>query len=173
MCVAVRYTINGDFKISTIGIAGQMLPVLERGHVRWYLWGQQGGEQLVGRERPGHIRQFPAGYHVERTAVRNLSTGEWWHFKPRPVKVAVSAFMVFRDRDGYAEDRWVELKPGEFLQGAKCQLYGAERVYIVVEDAMPANQPGVRPPWPRIVTARPRSPLAGSGREGRAGRAGG
>lgn len=158
MCVAVRYSLNGDFKVATIGIAGHQLPVLERGRLSWYLWGSQGDDRLIDREQPGHIREFPPGYHVARAAVRDLSIGNWWHFKPQPVKVAVSAFMVLRDRsDGTTDHLWIDLKPGEFLQGAKCALYATFRVYVVVEDAVPPGYSGVRPPWPRVVKSKPRA----------------
>jgi hypothetical protein len=92
--------------------------------------------------------KFPADNWVELATLRE---GTWWRYKPRPVKIAAIAFGVHVPAGDVALDRWIGLKPGQYIQGALATVFAEQRVYVVTVPP-PAEYAGVRPCWPRIVS---------------------
>lgn len=155
MCIAVEFFKNGERVLVRGDVDGGDLPVrLRNGEVRLYRWGSSGRPRVYD-EAPGYLLNWPAGGWV---ALDVLKRGEWWQLKPAPVRVAAARFLVFRTNGSVTWEDWIDLKPGEYLQGALAQRHGDYRVYVVTIDP-PAKSQGASP-WPRVVTARRRAARA-------------
>jgi hypothetical protein len=116
--------------------------------VGMYQWGSHSAE-YVSDEQPGRLFKWPEGGHVPLRVVKN---GDWWQLKPRPVRIAAAAFLVYHRKLGEEVSDWVKLKPGEYIQGALVHKYAAQRLYVVTVDP-PPEWSAVTCPWPRIVRA--------------------
>lgn len=143
---AVEYFL-ADRRMRIGYVLGARLPVRSAGGgIGMYPWGGDGTAR-VDDEAPGRFYRWPDGGHVALEAVRR---GDWWQLKPQPVRIAVAAFQVFHTRLGTEIDSWVTLDPGEYLQGALAQRFGARRLYIVTVSP-PSEWAAATTPWPRIV----------------------
>ena len=122
------------------------LPVLYRsGGVRLLPWGAHSDGLIGNPDAPGYFLRFQQGQWVDLEAIRS---GTWWKYRPRPVKICVEAFAVLIGHF----DRWIELKPGEFIQGALATVLGRQCVYVVTVPP-PAEYGDAKPSWPRVVSA--------------------
>jgi hypothetical protein len=150
MCGGVKYQIDGVERIAHAGVEGTLLPIVRAGRLVWIGWGQPRTAHYSSPATPGYFLKFPEGYWLELEAIR---AGKLWQFKPEAVKLSVRAFYVYTaDVDG---ERWIELRPGEYLQGAALTVFAERRVYVVAVQP-PAEYADARPAWPRIVQARQR-----------------
>lgn len=144
MCGAVRYSVDGEERVVWAGNVGTELPVLRRGGgVDLVPWGSCADGLLGSPDSPGYFLRLKQGYWVDLSTVQ---AGEWWQYRPKPVRISAIAFGFY---DGEF-DRWVELKPGEFIQGALLELYSRRVVYVVTV-LPPAKYANAKPAWPRIV----------------------
>src|SRR5262249_10345757 len=100
---------------------------------------------LIGSpDAPGYFLRFEPSQWV---ALEALRAGAWWKYRPQPVKICVQAFAVLVGQF----DRWIELKPREFIQGALATAMGRQCVYVVTVPP-PAKYGLATPCWPRIVS---------------------
>ncbi len=157
MCEAVAFYVNGRQQAAVAGIRGMALPVVTRGGgLAWVEWGAAANEEadlhIDPSDGPGRLLALPRGYWVSLADVRG-SDSRWWGRKVQPVKIAATAFLIWRSHDGIALHEWVPLKAGEYLQGALARIRSTRRVYLVTVPAPPKFD-GARPCWPRIVRAR-------------------
>src|SRR5581483_1026324 len=144
MCAAVRYTADGQTRIVWCGRTDGELPVLFRGgHVRLLPWGSHTDGLIGSPDAPGYFLRFEQGQWVE---LETLKSGSWWKYRPQPVKICVEAFAVLVGEF----DRWIELKPRQFIQGALATAMGRQRVYVVKVQP-PPKYSLASPCWPRIV----------------------
>lgn len=148
MCGAVKYLVDGAERIAHAGVEGTLLPIVRAGRLEWVAWGQPGNAHYSSPAAPGYFLKFPEGYWLELEAIR---AGQLWQFKPRAVKLSVQAFYVYTAQVG--GERWIELRPGEYLQGADLTVFAERRVYVVTVQP-PSEYAEARPAWPRIVHAR-------------------
>jgi hypothetical protein len=73
------------------------------------------------------------------------------HSKSRAVKIAASAFVVYVLSGDVTLERWIELKRGQYIQGALATVFAEQRVYVVTVPP-PAEFADAQPCWPRIVS---------------------
>ena len=145
MCVALKFVVDGKTRTAAAGVQGAIVPVLMRsGQVKWIEWGAPTAGHISNPDAPGYVMKLPAGNWVDLATLRE---GGWWRYKPRPVRIAAIAFGVYLELE-----RWIPLKPGEYLQGALATVFAEQRVYVVTVPP-PAEYAHVRPCWPRIVQA--------------------
>jgi hypothetical protein len=145
MCTALKFVLDGKTRTAAAGVQGTTVPVLMRsGQVKWVEWGAPTGCHISNPEAPGYLMKFPADCWVDLATLRE---GAWWRYKPRPVKIAAIAFGVYLELE-----RWVPLKPGQYIQGALATVFAEQRVYVVTVSP-PAEYAGAQPCWPRIVKA--------------------
>ena len=153
MCVAVQFVVEGKTRTALCGVLGTRLPVLMRsGQVKWIEWGAPAKQQIASSDSPGHIMKLPVGNWVDLTVLRS---GDWVRYRPRPVRIVAIAFGLYLEppaSPGFPLERWIPLRPGEYLQGAVAKVYAEQRVYVVTV-APPAEYPSAQPCWPRIVKA--------------------
>ncbi|MGZ8228742.1 MAG: hypothetical protein ACXW2A_03495 [Burkholderiales bacterium] len=153
MCIAVEFFSDSERVVARGDVDGSQLPVrLRNGEVRLYRWGSSGRPRVYDA-KPGYLLNWPPGGWVPLDV---LKRGEWWQFKPAPVRVAAARFLVSRRDGDVAWEDWVNLKPGEYLQGALAQRHGDYRVYVVTID--PPSGDATAVPWPRVVSARRAAP---------------
>jgi hypothetical protein len=91
---------------------------------------------------------LPRGYWVSLDEIRRDL--RWCGRKARPMKIAVSEFLVFIQQNGAPIEQWIELKRGQYIQGAVAQIHWTRRVYVVTVDP-PERYIGAKPFWPRVV----------------------
>ena len=153
MCVAVQFVVEGKTRTALSGVLGTSLPVLMRsGQVKWVEWGAPAKQQIASPDSPGHIMKLPVGNWVDLAVLRS---GDWVRYRPRPVRIVAIAFGVYLEppaSPGFPLERWIPLRPGEYLQGAVAKVYAEQRVYVVTVSP-PAEYPSAQPCWPRIVRA--------------------
>ena len=127
---------------------GTTVPVLMRsGQVKWVEWGAPTADHISSPDAPGYIMKFPAGNWVDLTTLRG---GAWWRYKPRPVKIVAIAFGVHVPAGDVTLERWIALKPGQYLQGALATIFAEQRAFIV---AVPPPAEYTRAQcWPRIAS---------------------
>jgi hypothetical protein len=133
----------------TAGDLHARLAVRKRGGaVIMYPWGAQG---RTFYDQPRAVcTEWPKEPWV---SLQTIKSGAWAEFEPKPVRIAVTQFLVYREIDDAGPlDHWVTLKPHEYLQGALLQCSGEHAVYVVTVE--PPVDLGVVTPWPRIVCAR-------------------
>lgn len=144
MCGALKFVVDGDTRTAAAGVEGTKVPVLMRsGQVKWIEWGAPAALHQTSPEAPGYYLKFPEGHWVDAATLR---AGAWWQYKPRPVKISAVAFGVYLELE-----QWIQLKPGQYLQGALATVFAERRVYIVTEPP-PARFARAKPCWPRIVS---------------------
>jgi hypothetical protein len=91
------------------------LPVRSRnGGIGMLPWGGPSGE-YVADEEPGRFFRWPEGGHVPREIVKR---GDLVAAQARARRIVVAAFHVGHTKLGTEIDAWVQLKPGQYLQGA-------------------------------------------------------
>jgi hypothetical protein len=149
LCVAVECCHNGTKIYVTAGDLHARLPVRSRGGaIIRHPWGAQG---RTFYDQPRALRtEWPKEPWVP---LQTIKSGAWAEFEPKPVRIAVMRFLVYREfDDAGATDHWVTLKPNEYLQGALLQCSAEHAVYIVTVD--PPADLRVVTPWPRMVSAR-------------------
>jgi len=115
------------------------------GKVALVPWGAHSDGLIGSPDTPGHFVRFQQGQWVDLETIRS---GSWWKYRPRAVKVCVEAFTVLVGDF----DRWIDLKPGEFIQGALATAMGRQCVYVVTVPP-PAEYELAKPCWPRIVSS--------------------
>jgi hypothetical protein len=150
MCIAVQFSVNDEQRTVEASDGDVSLPVMSRGRLSWIGWGNPVTNAICDPDSPGRFQQFPAGYWVTLDNLKSTSGSAWWKFKPQPTQIAVSAFQVLIERDGIALDHWINLRAGEFIQGAIATLFGVRRVYVVTTTP-PTGYESAAPYWPRIV----------------------
>src|SRR5258708_37950557 len=124
MCVALKFVVDGKTRTAAAGVQGATVPVLMRsGRVKWVEWGAPGGHHVSNPEAPGYLMKLPADCWVDLATLRE---GGWWRYKVRPVKIAVIAFGVYLE-----VEKWISLKPRQYLQGALATVFAEQRVYVV------------------------------------------
>jgi hypothetical protein len=159
MCVAVRYVVDGRMQVVACGVADSVLPILIRsGVMRWVEWGAPRAHHVSSPDAPGYVLKLPEGHWV---ALDTLRAGVWWQYKPKAVKIAASAFGVYVPSGDVILERWIELKAGQYIQGALATVFAQQRVYVVTVTP-PAEYAEVRPCWPRIVDGRVPTPKRGA-----------
>jgi hypothetical protein len=110
-------------------------------------WGRQGRSLL---DLSPSIRvQWPEEPWVRLDVIKS---GAWANLDPKPVRIAVSRFMIYRVLGAATIDQWITLKPREYLQGALLEDRAEHAVYIVTVD--PPEGYCVASPWPRVVSSR-------------------
>jgi hypothetical protein len=148
MCEAVEYWYNGVRVIATADAHGSRLPVrLRSGAMLMIPWGAQ-GRTFHGTHRETQV-VWPDGCHVALTTIKH---GAWADLAPRPVRLPITRFFVFRRLDAVTLDHWVTLRPGETLQGALIACGADRAAYVVTVD--PPAELQVLSPWPRIVSEK-------------------
>jgi hypothetical protein len=149
MCEAIRFVVDGQKRTVACGVGGALLPVLVRGGgVKWIEWGAPKAHHVSSPDAPGYVLKLPEGHWVDLAEVR---AGAWWQYKPRAVKIAAAAFGVHVPAGDVTLERWIGLKPGQYLQGALATVFAEQRVYVVTVPP-PADYAEARPCWPRIVS---------------------
>ena len=148
MCEAVEYVYNGQRMLATADALGSRLPIrLRSGAVLMIPWGAQ-GRIHHGDKRETRI-MWPQSPWVPLATIKGRA---WADLAPRPVRLLITRFFVFRRQDAVTLDHWVTLRRGETLQGALVTC-GVERAAYVVTVEPPADLQ-VLSPWPRVLTAR-------------------
>lgn len=137
MCGGARYT-DQSGKVWTIYFPRPKaaLPVLKKdGGIDWVTWGRRREE-----EAPFFV---PGGW----ARLDSIQAGKWARFAPRPVLLPLRSFM---EKDRQRRSHWIEVPPGEAIQGLLA-TYGSEaRVYVVTTDT-PAEYHWIHDRWPRLV----------------------
>lgn len=148
MCEAVEYSYNGQRVVATADAFKSRLPVLLRGGaVLMIPWGAQ-GKTFHGSRRETQVI-WPDEPCVPLATIK---AGAWADLAPRPVRLPVTRFFVFRRLDSVTLDHWVTLGPGETLQGALLSCASERAAYVVTVD--PPAHLTVLSPWPRILPGR-------------------
>ena len=60
--------------------------------VSWVEWGAPTAGHISNPDAPGYIMKFQAGNWIDLATLRESA---WWRYKPRPVKIAAIAFVVY------------------------------------------------------------------------------
>src|SRR5882762_3685613 len=144
MCVALKYIVDGKTLTAAAGVQGATVPILMRGGlVKWVEWGAPAAHHVSSPDAPGYVLKLPEGHWVDLATLR---AGAWWQYKPRPARIAAIAFGVYLE-----VEKWIPLKPGQYIQGALATVFAEQRVYVVTVPP-PAEYAGAQPLcWPRIV----------------------
>jgi hypothetical protein len=149
VCIAVECLQNGTKLYVTAGELHSRLPVRRRGGATiTYPWGAQG---RTFYDQPRALRtEWPKQPWVP---LQTIKSGAWAEFQPKPVRIAVTRFLVYREFDDAGPtDHWVTLEPDEYLQGALLQCSAEHALYVITVD--PPIELGVVTPWPRVVSGR-------------------
>lgn len=134
MSEAVQYSYYGDHIRTHFGNARAKLPVKMRsGQHQLYCWGR----------RLNECGNLPLGGWAR---LEDISGGKWEKYFPRPVKIAISAFM---ERDYENQPRWFPIANGQCLQGLLARYDKEQRIYIVT--VTPQREDASFSRWPRIV----------------------
>ena len=129
MCVALKFVVDGKTRTAAAGVEGTTVPVLTRsGQVKWVEWGAPAGRHISNPDAPGYLMKFPPDNWVDLATLRE---GTWWRYKPRPVKIAAIAFGVHVPAGDVTLERWIRLKPGQYIQGALATVFAHQCVYVV------------------------------------------
>lgn len=143
MCGGIKYTdkLGKEWKIYFPNPKAA-LPVLKRdGDVEWITWGKRKEETN---------RSFPNGGWARLDSVKN---GKWERFHPQPVLLAAQAFM---EKDKERKSHWIDLLPGQTIQGLLASHENEIRLYVVTTDT-PAEYDWIHDRWPRLVDNSPRT----------------
>jgi len=81
--------------------------------------------------------------------IESIRSGRWNRWQPRPVRLALNAFM---EKDIEGQSHWFPLTEGQWVQGLLAQQGTEQRVYVVT--ITPQMPDAVHERWPRIITAR-------------------
>ena len=145
MCVRVEYVLDGRPVVVDFDIGEACLPVkLRRGGVAFVKWGTRSPRYGIEENTPGHLLKWP---ETGWATLESIRADDWSKFDPRPVKVVVSRFEVAGRNQLY---HWIDLRPGEYLQGLLAQIRRDKRVYIVTIPT-PERCAHMSDRWPRIV----------------------
>jgi len=137
MCGGVKYTDKGgkEWKVY-FPSPKAALPVLKRdGEIAWVTWGKR-------KEEPDHVFA-PGGW----ARMDSIKEGKWQRFHPRPVLLPVQSFM---EKDHERQSHWVDVPPGQVMQGLLATRDDQTRVYVVTTDT-PAEYHWIHDRWPRLV----------------------
>jgi len=137
MCGGVKYTDKGgkEWKVY-FPSPKAALPVLKRdGEITWVTWGRR-------KEEPDHVFA-PGGW----ARMDSIKEGKWQRFHPRPVLLPVQSFM---EKDHERQSHWVDVPPGQVMQGLLATRDDQTRVYVVTTDT-PAEYHWIHDRWPRLV----------------------
>lgn len=152
VCDAIEYEYCGQKMVVTVDVRGSHLPVrLKSGAAIMIPWGAQGRFFIM---KPAEQIRWPDGGHVELDAVKG---GAFADCQPRPARILAKRFLVsFKVGPAAAIiDRWIELAPGQFIQGCYFR-HDRERAVYVVSTQAPPDFDHLVSPWPRIMTAQRR-----------------
>jgi len=137
MCGGVKYTDKGgkEWKVY-FPSPKAALPVLKRdGEIAWVTWGKR-------KEEPDHVFA-PGGW----ARMDSIKEGKWQRFHPRPVLLPVQSFM---EKDHERQSHWIDVPPGQVMQGLLATRDDQTRVYVVTTDT-PAEYHWIHDRWPRLV----------------------
>jgi len=104
------------------------------GTIEWVKWGRRKEEEAP----------FVQGGWARLDSILD---GRWERYNPRPVKLAVHAFM---EKDETKASHWIDVPPGLAVEALVIER-GEKRVYVVTEDT-PLEFSWVHDRWPRLVT---------------------
>jgi hypothetical protein len=145
MCVGVEFFENGEPRRVYVSQPDPHLPVkLRDGAVVMVKWGAGTAKYRVDDNTPGRLFKFPPEGWARLDSVR---ADEWRRYNPRPVKIAVARFV---EVDSMQVPHWIDLKPGQYLQGLRAQIGEDRRVYVVTIPA-PEVYRHISDRWPRVV----------------------
>ena len=135
MCGGVRYTIKKETFRVFFPNPYAKLPVLMRdGKVSLVPWGRR-------KQEDGNL---PLGGWAR---LESVDAGKWDYLQPRPVKIAVDAFM---EKDHNKDSHWFNMEPDTFIQGLYASKGDEARIYVVTVEPGPLERP-IHDRWPRIV----------------------
>lgn len=137
MCGGVKYTDKGgkEWKVY-FPSPKAALPVIKRdGEIAWVTWGRR-------KEEPDHVFA-PGGW----ARMDSIKEGKWQRFHPRPVLLPVQSFM---EKDHERQSHWIDVPPGQVMQGLLATCDDQARVYVVTTDT-PAEYHWIHDRWPRLV----------------------
>jgi len=134
MCGGVLYQIDGQEFRTYFPNPKARLPILKRdGSVERIAWGRR-------REQTGRL---PLGGWARH---ESILAGTWDKYNPRPIKIAVLAFM---EKDHLGKSYWFEVTSGQYLQGLVVRDQHILRVYVVTIE--PNFEDAVHNRWPRLI----------------------
>lgn len=137
MCGGTSYRHEGEERRIFFPNPRARLPVITRsGGSRLVTWGRRSGED-------GNL---PLGGWAR---LESIQSGRWNRWQPRPVRLALNAFM---EKDIEGQSHWFPLTEGQWVQGLLARQGGEARVYVVT--ITPQMPDAVHERWPRIVSAR-------------------
>jgi len=137
MCGGTSYQHEGEEIRTFFPNPRARLPVITRGgDSRLVTWGRRSGEG----------GSLPLGGWAR---LESIKSGRWNRWQPRPVRLALNAFM---EKDIEGRSHWFPLTEGQWVQGLLARQGGELRVYVVT--ITPQMPDAVHERWPRIVSAR-------------------
>lgn len=93
-CCSIEYFVDGARVVALAGELGSQLPTCTRsGTITIYDWGNA-NVRFVCDEEPGYLLKWPQDPWVPLDVIKR---GDWWQFKPQPVRIAASRFLVYRN----------------------------------------------------------------------------
>ena len=136
MCGGVRYTIKKEIVRVFFPNPNAKLPIIMRdGNVSLLPWGRR-------KEQTGNL---PLGGWAR---LESIDAGKWDYLRPRPVKIAVDAFM---EKDHNKDSHWCDMESGTFIQGLYAFKNNEARIYVVTVEPDPLKKQ-IHDRWPRIVS---------------------
>ena len=145
MCGGAQFDHQGKTLKTYFPNPNARLPVVTRsGSCVLIPWGRR-------EQQPGLT---PQGGWARRESIQQ---GGWKRFQPRPVKIAVAAFM---EKDTEGNSCWYPLVTGQFIQGLVAMDAAFTRIYAVTEESKNSRHKTNR--WPRLITDPSALPIASS-----------
>lgn len=137
MCGGVKYTDKTGKEWAVYFPSSKAaLPVLKRdGDVEWITWGKRKEEA---------DRYFVNGGWARLDSIKE---GKWARFQPKPVLLPVQSFM---EKDHDRKSHWIDVLPGQAIQGLIATRDEESRVYVVTTDT-PQEYEWVHDRWPRLI----------------------
>jgi len=135
MCGGVRYKIEKEaIRVFFPNPKAKLPVVMKDGNVILLPWGRR-------KEQEGKLP--PGGW----ARLESINAGKWNCFHPRPVKIAVDAFM---EKDHEKNSHWFDMEPDTFIQGLYATVDDEARIYVVTIEPNPLKRQ-IHDRWPRIV----------------------
>lgn len=149
MCDAIEIEYCGQMMVVTAGVLGSHLPVLMKsGAALMIPWGRQGRSFSMRRSEQIEWPRDPW------LRLEDVKAGAFADCQPRPARILARRFLVAFSLSGSGceIDRWVQLEPGQFIQGCYFRHERDRAIYIVTTDP-PSDVEELASPWPRIISA--------------------
>ena len=86
-----------------------------------------------GRRKEQEGKLPPGGW----ARLESINAGEWDCYHPRPVKIAVDAFM---EKDHEKNSHWFDMEPDTFIQGLHATVNDEARIYVVTIEPDPLKR---------------------------------